>query len=122
MFDAVIVGAGPAALTLRRVHRTVLLLDNGQGRNAPAGHVHDFLTRDGTPPARLREPGRAEPADELPGPRGVRAPWGRSPFRCPCCHGHECTGKHVTVIGADQARVRLCADFDLPNPFARERG
>ncbi|MFI6742596.1 FAD-dependent oxidoreductase [Nonomuraea sp. NPDC050451] len=50
MFDAVIVGAGPAgmaaALTLGRVHRTVLLLDAGQGRNAPTGPVHNFLTRE----------------------------------------------------------------------------
>ncbi|MGW0203928.1 hypothetical protein ACWDX9_62040, partial [Nonomuraea sp. NPDC003201] len=31
------------------------------------------------------------------GPCEVRAPWGRSAFHCPYCHGHECTGKHVTV-------------------------
>lgn len=39
MYDAV--GGGPAgtaaALTLERVHRTVLLIDAGEGRNAPDG-------------------------------------------------------------------------------------
>ena len=27
------------------------MIDAGDPRNAPAGHVHNFLTRDGTPPA-----------------------------------------------------------------------
>ncbi|GAA2406908.1 hypothetical protein GCM10010404_76260 [Nonomuraea africana] len=154
LFDVVIVGAGPAgmaaALTLGRAHRTTLLLDSGEGRNAPAAAVHNFLTRDGTPPARLRELGRAELsaypsvrlrhdtvtavtvldgfhlelagggsagarrlllatglADDLPGPRGVEPLWGRSAFHCPYCHGYECTGEPVAVIGAEPARVRL---------------
>ncbi|TMR20652.1 NAD(P)/FAD-dependent oxidoreductase, partial [Nonomuraea zeae] len=46
-------------------------------------------------------------ADELPGPRGVEALWGRSAFHCPYCHGYECTGRQVAVIGAQPARVRL---------------
>ncbi len=33
--------------------------------------------------------------------------WGRSAFHCPYCHGHECTGKQVAVLGAQPARVRL---------------
>ncbi|GAA3594147.1 NAD(P)/FAD-dependent oxidoreductase [Nonomuraea rosea] len=189
MSDVIVVGGGPAglaaALALGRVHRTVLLLDAGQGRNATAGHVHNFLTRDGTPPAELRELARAELsgypavrirsgtvtgvralgkgrlqadvsggedrfqtdlsgndgrsqadlssredrfqadlpgggtaearrlllatglADELPGPRGAEALWGRSAFHCPYCHGYECTGKRVAVLGAQPGRVRL---------------
>ncbi|MDA0563901.1 NAD(P)/FAD-dependent oxidoreductase [Streptomonospora sp. S1-112] len=170
MYDAVIVGGGPAgmaaALALGRVHRTVLLIDSGEGRNAPAAHVHNFLTRDGTPPGELRAIGRrelaaypgvevrsgavadlaragadgtvdaagadgaAEPrfsvvlaggdradarrvllatglADDLPGPRGVEALWGRSAFHCPYCHGHECAGRRVAVLGAAPPRVRL---------------
>ncbi|TDD02326.1 NAD(P)/FAD-dependent oxidoreductase [Nonomuraea deserti] len=180
MFDVVIAGAGPAgtaaALTLGRMCRTVLLIDAGEGRNARAGQVHNFLTRDGTPPARLRELGRADLAaypsvrvragtvtdatvldggfrldlagggtaggatvgggtvdggtvgggtvdggtvdarrlllatglaDDLPGPRGVEALWGRSAFHCPYCHGYECAGKRVAVLGAAPARVRL---------------
>jgi thioredoxin reductase len=64
MDDAIIVGGGPAglaaALTLGRSRRRVLLLDAGQGRNAPAAAVHNLLTHDGTPPAQLRRIGREQ--------------------------------------------------------------
>ena len=57
-FDVVIVGGGPAglqaALTLGRARKRVLLCDAGPRRNAAAVHMHNFLTRDGTPPAELR--------------------------------------------------------------------
>ncbi|GIF62930.1 putative FAD-dependent pyridine nucleotide-disulphide oxidoreductase [Asanoa ishikariensis] len=63
-YDVIIVGGGPAglagALTLARARRSVLVVDNGTPRNAAAGHVHNFLTRDGTPPAELLAIGRAE--------------------------------------------------------------
>jgi thioredoxin reductase len=63
MLDTIIIGGGPAgmsaALTLGRARRTVLLADSGQGRNAPAEAVHNFITHDGTPPERLREQGAA---------------------------------------------------------------
>ncbi|MFI6902336.1 NAD(P)/FAD-dependent oxidoreductase [Nonomuraea sp. NPDC050394] len=150
--DVVIIGGGPAglaaALILGRAHRRVLLLDAGHGRNAPAEAVHNFLTRDGTPPAALRELAREELSaypsveireetvtdvhpgfrvdlsgggtaaarrillatglsDDLPGPPGAGALWGRSAFHCPYCHGWEVTGRPVAVIGASPARVRL---------------
>lgn len=60
----VVIGGGPAglqaALTLGRVHRDVLLLDAGEGRNAPAAQMHNLLTRDGTPPAEFRRLAHAE--------------------------------------------------------------
>ncbi|MGI5187328.1 NAD(P)/FAD-dependent oxidoreductase [Promicromonospora sp. CA-289599] len=63
-YDAVVVGGGPAglqaALTLGRMHRRTLLLDSGEYRNAPAEHLHNFVTRDGTPPAEFRAAARAE--------------------------------------------------------------
>lgn len=63
-YDAIVVGGGPAglqaALTLGQMHRSVLLLDSGSYRNDPAGHLHNFVTRDGTPPAEFRAAGRAE--------------------------------------------------------------
>lgn len=60
--DVLVIGAGPAglqaALTAGRVHRTVLLLDHGQPRNAPASHMHNVVTHDGTPPADFRAAAR----------------------------------------------------------------
>jgi thioredoxin reductase len=65
-YDVVIIGGGPAglsaALTLSRARRSVLVVDGGQPRNAPAGHVHNYLGREGTPPAELLAAGRAEVA------------------------------------------------------------
>ena len=56
--DVIIVGGGPAglnaALVLGRCLRRVLVLDAGRPRNRWSHAVHNFLTRDGTPPAELR--------------------------------------------------------------------
>lgn len=63
-YDAIIIGGGPAglaaALTLGRACRRVLLCDGGTPRNAAATHIHNFVTRDGTPPAEFRRIGRAQ--------------------------------------------------------------
>jgi thioredoxin reductase len=62
--DVLVLGGGAAglsgALTLARSRRSVLVLDAGEPRNAPAAGVHAFLTRDGLPPAELVRLGRAE--------------------------------------------------------------
>jgi len=67
-YDVVVIGGGAAGLSgavaLARSLRTVLVVDAGDPRNAPAGHVHNFLTRDGTPPAELYQQGRNEPAGD----------------------------------------------------------
>jgi thioredoxin reductase len=64
MDDVIIVGAGTgglsAALTLARSRRSVVVIDGGEPRNARADGVHNYLTRDGTPPAELLALGRAE--------------------------------------------------------------
>lgn len=64
IYDAVIVGGGPAglaaALTLGRGRRRVLLCDSGPWRNARAEQIHNFVTRDGTPPAEFRRIGRQQ--------------------------------------------------------------
>ena len=63
-YDVGGVGGGAAglsgALALSRARRSVLVVDGGQPRNAPAGHVHNYLAREGTPPADLLAAGRAE--------------------------------------------------------------
>ena len=63
-YDVVVVGGGAAglsgALALARARRSVLVVDAGQPRNAPAGQVHNYLAREGTPPAELLAAGRDE--------------------------------------------------------------
>ncbi len=62
--DVLIIGGGAAGLSaavaLGRSRRSVTVLDAGSPRNAPAEGVHNFLTRDGTPPAELLATGRKE--------------------------------------------------------------
>ncbi|MEO8181372.1 MAG: NAD(P)/FAD-dependent oxidoreductase [Deltaproteobacteria bacterium] len=64
LYDVVIVGGGPAglsaALALGRGRKRVLLLDAGARRNAAAQHIHNFVTRDGTPPDAFRRMGREQ--------------------------------------------------------------
>ncbi|MCD9153440.1 NAD(P)/FAD-dependent oxidoreductase [Aeromicrobium duanguangcaii] len=64
MYDALVIGGGPAglqaALTLGRMHRTVLLIDSGQYRNDPVAHAHNFVTHDGRAPAELRRLARED--------------------------------------------------------------
>lgn len=64
MYDAIIVGGGPAGLSaaipLGRMLRSTLVLDSGEPRNAPAEHMHNFLSRDGTPPSELRKVSRQQ--------------------------------------------------------------
>jgi thioredoxin reductase/SAM-dependent methyltransferase len=63
-YDVVVIGGGAAglagAVALLRSRRSVLLVDSGDQRNASAGHVHNFLTQDGTAPEALYSGGRAE--------------------------------------------------------------
>jgi thioredoxin reductase len=63
-YDVVVVGGGAAGLSgavaLARSRRSVLVVDAGEPRNAPASAVHNFLTRDGAPPAEIYAAGREE--------------------------------------------------------------
>jgi glycine/D-amino acid oxidase-like deaminating enzyme len=71
LYDVVVIGGGAAglngALMLARSRRSVLVVDAGAPRNAPATAVHGLLGRDGMPPAGLRER------------------WGRDVVHCPYC-------------------------------------
>jgi thioredoxin reductase len=63
-YDVVVVGGGvaglSAALVLGRARRRVVVVDAGEPRNAPAAHLHGFLSRDGMDPADLLVAGRGE--------------------------------------------------------------
>jgi thioredoxin reductase len=63
-YDVVVIGGGAAglsaALVLARARRQVLVVDSGEPRNAPASHMHGFLSRDGLPPSTLSTLGREE--------------------------------------------------------------
>ena len=67
LFDVLIAGGGPAglqaALTLGRARKRVLVADGGPRRNAPAGHMHNFVSRDGIAPADFRRDARAQIAN-----------------------------------------------------------
>jgi thioredoxin reductase len=63
-YDVVVIGGGPAglqaALTLGRLHRSVLLLDSGEYRNAAAKEMHNFVTHDGRSPEEFRAAARRD--------------------------------------------------------------
>ncbi|MBF6439355.1 NAD(P)/FAD-dependent oxidoreductase [Nocardia cyriacigeorgica] len=63
-YDVVVLGGGAAglsgAVTLARSRRSVVVIDAGDPRNAPADGVHGLLGREGMPPGELLERGRAE--------------------------------------------------------------
>jgi thioredoxin reductase len=60
--DAVVIGGGAAglngALILARSRRSVVVIDSGSPRNAPAEAVHGLLALDGTPPSEILRRGR----------------------------------------------------------------
>ncbi len=62
--DVCVVGGSAAglaaALQLGRQRRSVILVDAGEPRNAPAAHMHGYLGREGEVPAQLLSSGRAE--------------------------------------------------------------
>ncbi|MCU1648394.1 MAG: thioredoxin reductase [Nocardia sp.] len=63
-YDVVVVGGGAAglngALMLARARRSVVVIDAGHPRNAPAAGVHGLLAREGMSPVELVGRGRAE--------------------------------------------------------------
>ena len=87
-YDVVVIGGGAAglsaALVLSRARRKVLVVDAGQPRNAPAAHLHGYLSRDGLPPAELLATGRGEVigygGEIIPGTVADLVPDGRAGF------------------------------------------
>lgn len=64
MYDAIVIGGGPAglqaALTLGRMHRAVLLFDSGEYRNGTVAHAQNLVTHDGRAPQELRRLARED--------------------------------------------------------------
>ncbi|GAA2670781.1 NAD(P)/FAD-dependent oxidoreductase [Nonomuraea recticatena] len=116
--DVVVVGAGAAglnaALLLGRARRKVVVIDAGQPRNAPAAHMHGFLSRDGLPPGTLLELGRAEIARY-----GVRLVRGRVED---IDHGFSVRLEGGPVLEARRVLVATGLRDELPDiPGVRER-
>ncbi|MBX7270083.1 NAD(P)/FAD-dependent oxidoreductase [Micromonospora sp. Llam7] len=62
--DVAVIGGSAAglaaALQLVRQRRSVIVVDDGTPRNAPAAHMHGYLGREGIPPEAMRTIGREE--------------------------------------------------------------
>jgi thioredoxin reductase/SAM-dependent methyltransferase len=62
--DVAVIGGSAAglaaALQLGRQRRSVIVVDSGEPRNAPAAHMHGYLGREGAPPSELMAIGREE--------------------------------------------------------------
>lgn len=62
--DVAVIGGSAAglaaALQLGRQRRSVIVVDGGDPRNAPAAHMHSYLGHEGLPPSELAAIGRAE--------------------------------------------------------------
>jgi thioredoxin reductase/SAM-dependent methyltransferase len=62
--DVAVIGGSAAglaaALQLGRQRRSVIVVDSGEPRNAPAAHMHSYLGREGHPPSELTTRGREE--------------------------------------------------------------
>ena len=104
-YDVVVIGGGAAglsaALVLSRAGRGVLVVDAGQPRNAPATHMHGFLSRDGEPPAELLATGRNEVrgygGEIVPGTVTELVPDGRTGFWVLLGDGQRVSARRLLV-------------------------
>jgi thioredoxin reductase len=104
-YDVAVVGGGAAglsaALVLARARRKVLVIDAGQPRNAPATHMHGYLSRDGFPPGQLLASGREEVTRYggavLEGSVTELVPHGRTAFWVLLASGQRISARRVLV-------------------------
>jgi thioredoxin reductase len=120
-YDVVVIGGGAAglggALMLCRSRRSVLVIDAGEPRNAPASGVHGFLTRDGTDPTALLQVGR----EEVRG-YGARVLDGRVASAESVDGGFTVTLEDGRTVGARRLLVATGLVDELPDvPGVRER-
>jgi thioredoxin reductase len=111
--DVLVIGGGPAglsaALVLGRSRRSVLVVDAGEPRNAPADAMHAFLTRDGTPPEELLRIGRAEVSRY-----GVAHRTGRAVLASRVGHGFRVELEHGGTVLARRLVVTTGLVDELP--------
>jgi thioredoxin reductase len=104
-YEAVVIGGGTAglsaALVLGRARRRTLVVDAGEPRNAPAAHMHGYLSRDGMPPAEFLAEGRREIEGygvELVQDRAVDVvPHGAGEFDVTLASGREVHARRLVV-------------------------
>ena len=120
-WDVVVIGGGAAglsgALMLARARRSVLVIDAGAPRNAPADGVHGLLARDGMPPAELLARGRAEV-----GRTAARSSAARSARSTGTATGSRCPWPTAGRVRARRLLVTTGLVDELPDvPGLRER-
>lgn len=89
-----------AALQISRQRRSVIVVDAGEPRNAPAAAMHSFLGRDGTPPAELTDAGRDEVrryGGEVLSGRVVAVVHDDAGFRAELTGGHSIVARKVVI-------------------------
>ena len=120
MYDIIVIGGGPAglqaALTAGRMHRTVLLLDSGEYRNATVAHAHNLLTNDGRSPAELRRIARDELAAyetvEVRGAEATAVSGALGDFEVATADGVERAARIVLATGMRDA-LRLLREHNM---------
>lgn len=129
-YDVVVFGGGAAglsgALALARSRRSVLVIDGGEPRNAPAAHIHTYLSCIGEGSERsgfrvtLADRGSVSArrlliatglVDELPTIPGVRKRWGRDVLHCAYCHGWEVRNQAIGILGTGPMTVHQALLF-----------
>lgn len=103
-YDVVVIGGGAAglggALSLSRARRSVLVVDSGAPRNAPAAHMHNYLGHEGAAPSTLLRIGRDEVAGygaEFVDGEVVGARPGENGFVVALGDGREVSARQVLV-------------------------
>jgi thioredoxin reductase len=105
LYDVAVIGGGAAglsaALVLSRARRRVAVVDAGEPRNAPASHMHGFLSREGLPPRDLLAVGRAEveaySGDLIAGAVSGIVPGAERGFRVDLVDGRSLRARRVLV-------------------------
>lgn len=103
-YEVIVVGGGTAGLSaglvLGRSRRRTLVVDAGEPRNAPAAHLHSYLSRDGMAPDEFLAVGREEIARygvELVRDRAVDAERDGPGFAVTLAGGRTVRGRALVV-------------------------